>query len=69
MIFSHVIKQYERAVVFKLGKVTGQARGSELIFIAPFLQRIHRVSLRIITLPPDIATASTNGELVPHDHH
>jgi hypothetical protein len=22
MIFSHVIKQYERAVVFKLGKVT-----------------------------------------------
>ena len=27
MIFCYVIKQYERAVVFKLGKVTGEARG------------------------------------------
>ncbi len=51
MIFSYVIKQYERAVVFKLGKVTGEARGPGLIFIVPFAQRIHRVSLRIITLP------------------
>ncbi len=69
MIFSYVIKQYERAVVSKLGKVTGEARGPGLIFIAPFVQRIHRVSLRIITLPPDIPTASTNGELMPHAHH
>ena len=51
MIFSYVIKQYERAVVFKLGKVTGEARGPGLIFIAPFVHRIHRVSLRIVTLP------------------
>jgi hypothetical protein len=29
MIFFSVIKQYERAVVFKLGKVTGEARGPE----------------------------------------
>ena len=40
-----------RSVVFKLGKVTGPARGPGLIFIAPFAQRIHRVSLRIVTLP------------------
>ena len=51
MIFSYVIKQYERAVVFKLGKITGEARGPGLIFVVPFVQRIHRVSLRIITLP------------------
>jgi regulator of protease activity HflC (stomatin/prohibitin superfamily) len=30
MIAFYVIKQYERAVVFKLGKVTGQARGPGL---------------------------------------
>ncbi len=47
----HVIKQYERAVVFRLGKITGDARGPGLIFIPPFVQRIDRVSLRIITLP------------------
>lgn len=51
MIFFSVIKQYERAVVFKLGKVTGEARGPGLIFIVPGAQRVHRVPLRIITLP------------------
>jgi len=51
VIFFYVIKQYERAVEFKLGKVKGEARGPGLIFIAPFVERIHRVSLRIITMP------------------
>jgi regulator of protease activity HflC (stomatin/prohibitin superfamily) len=51
MIAYYVIKQYERAVVFKLGKVTGEARGPGLILIMPFVERIHRVSLRIVTLP------------------
>jgi regulator of protease activity HflC (stomatin/prohibitin superfamily) len=35
MLFFYVIKQYERAVVFSLGKVEGPARGPGLIFIAP----------------------------------
>ena len=51
MLFFYVVKQYERAVVFKLGKVEGPARGPGLIFIVPFVQRIHRVSLRIVTMP------------------
>ena len=51
MIAVYVIKQYERAVVFKLGKVKDEARGPGLIFVVPFAQRIHRVSLRIITMP------------------
>jgi len=51
MIAWFVIKQYERAVVFRLGKVTGEARGPGLIFVAPFVNRVHRVSLRIVTLP------------------
>ena len=51
MFFAYVIKQYERAVVFRLGKITGEARGPGLIFIVPFAQRIDRVSLRIVTMP------------------
>src|SRR5580693_2387967 len=51
MVAFYVIKEYERAVVFRLGKITGEARGPGLIFVAPFVQRIHRVSLRIITMP------------------
>jgi regulator of protease activity HflC (stomatin/prohibitin superfamily) len=46
-----VIKQYERVVLFELGKVKGAARGPGLIFIVPFVDRVHRVSLRIITMP------------------
>jgi regulator of protease activity HflC (stomatin/prohibitin superfamily) len=51
MIASYIIKQYERAVVFKLGKVNDEARGPGLIFVIPFVQRIRRVSLRIVTMP------------------
>jgi regulator of protease activity HflC (stomatin/prohibitin superfamily) len=46
-----VIKQYERVVLFELGKVKGSARGPGLMFIVPFVDRVHRVSLRIITMP------------------
>jgi regulator of protease activity HflC (stomatin/prohibitin superfamily) len=46
-----VIKQYERVVLFELGKVKGGARGPGLLLIVPFVDRVHRVSLRIITMP------------------
>jgi regulator of protease activity HflC (stomatin/prohibitin superfamily) len=46
-----IIKQYERVVLFELGKVKGAARGPGIMFIVPFVDRVHRVSLRIITMP------------------
>ena len=46
-----IIKQYERAVVFRLGRVLDGARGPGLIVIIPLVDRVHRVSLRIITMP------------------
>jgi regulator of protease activity HflC (stomatin/prohibitin superfamily) len=46
-----VLKQYERAVMFHLGKVRHEARGPGLIFFVPLINRIDRVSLRIITMP------------------
>jgi regulator of protease activity HflC (stomatin/prohibitin superfamily) len=51
MIAAYIINQYERAVVFKLGKVDDEARGPGLIFVFPFVQRIRRVSLRVVTMP------------------
>jgi regulator of protease activity HflC (stomatin/prohibitin superfamily) len=51
MFGAYVIKQYERAVVFRLGKVEGKAREPGLMFCVPFVNRIHRVSLRIVTRP------------------
>jgi regulator of protease activity HflC (stomatin/prohibitin superfamily) len=47
---THVLRQYERGVVFRLGKVTGE-RGPGLCVITPVIDVLHRVSLRIVTMP------------------
>ncbi|MCX6798426.1 MAG: slipin family protein [Candidatus Falkowbacteria bacterium] len=44
-----VVKQYERAVIFLLGKYTGM-RGPGLIFVVPIFEHMSRVSLRTITM-------------------
>jgi len=46
-----VLKQYERAVLFRLGRVNGGARGPGLIVFVPGVDRVHRVSLRTVTMP------------------
>jgi hypothetical protein len=43
-------KQYEKGVLFRLGRVLG-ARESGLRVIIPFVDVLHRVSLRIIAMP------------------
>ncbi|MGY6567792.1 MAG: SPFH domain-containing protein, partial [Salinarimonas sp.] len=44
-----IMREYERAVVFTLGRFTG-VKGPGLIIIIPFVQQIVRVDLRTITL-------------------
>jgi regulator of protease activity HflC (stomatin/prohibitin superfamily) len=46
-----IIKQYERAVIFRLGRVRDGARGPGLILIVPIIDRVTSVSLRIVTMP------------------
>jgi regulator of protease activity HflC (stomatin/prohibitin superfamily) len=46
-----VLKQYERAVQFHLGRVRDKARGPGIIMFLPLINRVERVSLRIITMP------------------
>ena len=45
-----VVKQYEQGVLFRLGRVLG-ARAPGLRIIVPFVDVLHRVSLRIVTMP------------------
>ncbi len=45
-----IVKQYERGVVLRFGKLIG-VREPGLRFIIPFVDVMHRVSLRIVTLP------------------
>jgi regulator of protease activity HflC (stomatin/prohibitin superfamily) len=44
-----VLREYERAVVFRLGRLTDE-RGPGLIFLIPGVDRMVRVSLRTVTL-------------------
>ena len=53
-----VLREYERAVVFRLGRLTGQ-RGPGVIMLIPGVDRMVRVSLRTVTLaipPQDVIT-------------
>ena len=45
-----VVKQYEQGVLFRLGRVVG-SRQPGLRIIIPLVDVMHRVSLRIVTMP------------------
>jgi regulator of protease activity HflC (stomatin/prohibitin superfamily) len=45
-----IVKQYERGVQFRLGRLKG-TRNPGLRLIIPFIDVLHRVSLRIVTMP------------------
>ena len=45
-----IVKQYERGVLFRLGRLQGP-RNPGLRLIIPFIDVLHRVSLRIVTMP------------------
>ena len=40
-----IVKQYERTVIFRLGRVRDGERRPGLIVFVPFVDRVHRVSL------------------------
>ncbi len=44
-----VVQEYERGVIFRLGRIQG-AKGPGLFFIIPFIDRMIKVDLRTITL-------------------
>ncbi|MFE8948533.1 slipin family protein [Streptomyces sp. NPDC007856] len=45
-----VVKQYEEGVLFRFGRLVG-TRSPGLRFIIPFVDTLHRVSLRVVTMP------------------
>jgi regulator of protease activity HflC (stomatin/prohibitin superfamily) len=44
-----ILREYERAVVFRLGKLIG-AKGPGLVFLIPLVDRMVRMDLRVITI-------------------
>jgi len=53
-----VLKEYERGVIFRLGRLIG-AKGPGLFFIIPGIDKMLRISLRLVTMdipPQDVIT-------------
>jgi regulator of protease activity HflC (stomatin/prohibitin superfamily) len=44
-----VVQEYERGVIFRLGRLVG-ARGPGLFFILPFVERMVKIDLRVVTM-------------------
>lgn len=48
---ARVVRQFERGVVFRLGRVRRPPRAPGLAVITPFVERMQKVNMQIITLP------------------
>jgi regulator of protease activity HflC (stomatin/prohibitin superfamily) len=54
-----ILSEYERGVVFRLGRVLEKPKGPGLVIIIPVIDKLLRVSLRLVTMdvpPQDVIT-------------
>src|SRR5215217_1176120 len=54
-----VVKEYERGVIFRLGRVQGRAKGPGLFILIPLVDRMVKIDLRTVTMdvpPQDVIT-------------
>src|SRR5881396_1860821 len=56
-----ILREYERAVVFRLGKLLG-IKGPGLIFLIPIVDRMVKMDLRVVTI--DVS----RQEMMTHDN-
>jgi regulator of protease activity HflC (stomatin/prohibitin superfamily) len=45
-----IVNEYERAVIFRLGRVLGKAKGPGLFILIPFIDKMVKVDLRVVTM-------------------
>ncbi len=53
-----IVKEYERAVIFRLGRMV-EPRGPGIVYVIPVIEKMSRMDLRLITLdipPQDVIT-------------
>jgi regulator of protease activity HflC (stomatin/prohibitin superfamily) len=46
-----VVQQYERGLVFRLGRVVSAPREPGMVSIVPFVERMRKVNMQIVTMP------------------
>src|SRR5258707_62484 len=50
-VSARIVKQYERGLVFRFGRVKERVRGPGFTMITPIVDRLHKVNMQIVTLP------------------
>lgn len=60
-----ILREYERAVVFRLGKFH-KTKGPGLIMLIPFIDKIERVDLRVLTINVDRQEVITKDNVTVH---
>ncbi len=60
-----ILREYERAVVFRLGKYY-MTKGPGLIILIPFIDKIERVDLRVMTINVDKQEVITKDNVTVH---
>ena len=53
-----IVKQFERGVVFRFGRVQSGLRGPGLMMLIPIADRLEKVNMQIITMPVPSKMAS-----------
>ncbi|MEV0263246.1 slipin family protein [Streptomyces sp. NPDC050617] len=48
---ARVVKQYERGVVFRLGRLRNSVRGPGFTMVIPAVDRLRKVNMQIVTMP------------------
>jgi regulator of protease activity HflC (stomatin/prohibitin superfamily) len=48
---ARIVKQYERGLVFRLGRVLNDVRRPGFTMVVPFVDRLRKVNMQIVTLP------------------
>ncbi|MER5310256.1 slipin family protein [Streptomyces sp. NPDC002773] len=50
-VAARVVKQYERGVVFRFGRLRDEVRAPGFTMIVPGVDRLHKVNMQIVTMP------------------
>ena len=69
-----ILNEYERGVIFRLGRVLGTPKGPGLIILIPIIDRMMKIDLRIVALEVPKQQVITRDsdyqrlERIPHGH-
>lgn len=60
---ARVVKQYERGVVFRLGRLRPQVRGPGFTLIVPGVDKLRKVNMQIVTMPVPAQEGITRNDV------